>query len=454
MPINQTGAHIDTAPHEYRDEWQEVPLASVADIRFSSVNKVSQPGEQPVRLCNYTDVYNNDYITADMDFMRATATRSEIERFVLQVGDVIITKDSETPDDIGISAVVDTTAPDLVCGYHLALLRPNKNEVDPTFLAKQLAHHRIARYFGQQANGSTRYGLSTAAIANAPLHLPRPENQRSASVLMRLVDTHITQTEAVIVKLKQVRAGMLHDLLSSGLDETGQLRDPIAHPEQFKDSPLGRIPREWETKSLGTLCIHIGSGVTPRGGQDVYTKEGILFIRSQNVTFEGLKLEDIAYIPMHIHLGMIRSEVFAHDVLFNITGASIGRCCAMPAGMGQTNVNQHVCILRVPNATEADALFLSTVLGSTIGQKQLDALNTCGNRQGLNYQQLGSFIVPWPQTDERHLIAEHVKKGAKHISKEIDEVEKLKYLKSGLQDDLLTDRVRVPESIMEGAAAA
>ena len=71
---------------------------------------------------------------------------------------------------------------------------------------------------------------------------------------MRMVDAQISQTETVIAKLKQVRAGMLHDLLSYGLDEHGQLRDPIAHPEQFQDSPLGLIPREWEPKSLGILC--------------------------------------------------------------------------------------------------------------------------------------------------------------------------------------------------------
>ena len=452
MPINPKIACMDTEPDEYLNEWQVVPLTSVADIRFSNVNKVSQPGEEPARLCNYTDVYNNDYVTSDMDFMRATATWLEIERFGLQVGDVVITKDSETPDDIGIPTVVDTTAPDLVCGYHLAILRPNQDLVDPTFLAKQLAHHHIARYFGQQANGTTRYGLSTAAIANTPLHLPRPESQRSASAIMRLVDTHITQTKAVIAKLRQVRAGMLHDLLNYGLDKHGQLRDPIAHPDQFKDSPLGRIPKDWETKPLGNLCTHIGSGLTPRGGQEVYTQEGILFIRSQNVTFEGLVLGDIAYIPRYIHLRMLRSEVFAHDVLFNITGASIGRCCAMPKGMGQANVNQHVCILRVPEASEADAVFLSTVLSSTIGQKQLEALNTCGNRQGLNYQQLGSFIVPWPQEKERGLIAQNVNQTTMHLFKENSELEKLQKLKIGLQDDLLTGRVPVPETILEGAA--
>src|SRR5206468_7348157 len=145
----------------------------VADVRFSSVDKLTYPSEEPVRLCNYIDVYENDYITDDLEFMRASATQPEISRFGLQVGDVIITKDSETPDDIGIPTVVDYIAPDLVCGYHLALIRPNKDEVDSTFLAKQLRHDRLARYFGQQANGLTRYGLQIGAVNNAPLWLPK-----------------------------------------------------------------------------------------------------------------------------------------------------------------------------------------------------------------------------------------------------------------------------------------
>lgn len=331
----------------------------------------------------------------------------------------------------------------------VAKLTP-KPKIDGRFLC-----YALFRYFDwiqarRTGTGVPHVPKDLAKILQVDHPADKSEQLRIANVL-DTIDEAISTTEAVIAKLKQVRTGMLRDLLSYGLNEHSQLRDPIDHPEQFKDSPLGLIPREWETMTLRTLCNHIGSGVTPRGGQDVYSKEGILFIRSQNVRFEGLKLDDIAFISKHIHLGMLRSEVFTHDVLFNITGASIGRCCAMPDCLGQANVNQHVCILRVPEATEADALFLSTVLGSTIGQKQLDALNTCGNRQGLNYQQLGSFMVPWPKSGERHLIAQHVKKSATYLSKEIDEVKKICSLKSGLQDDLLTGQVRVPETIMEGA---
>jgi type I restriction enzyme S subunit len=287
-------------------------------------------------------------------------------------------------------------------------------------------------------------GLNRNDVYAVRAHKPSPAEQSRIATVLDITEEGITKTEAVIAKLRQVRTGLLQDLLTRGLDHNGQLRDPIAHPEQFKDSPLGRIPKEWTTPTLERLCSHIGSGVTPRGGHDVYTSTGIMLIRSQNVTFEGLQLEDVAFIPDEIHLGMLRSEVFAHDVLFNITGASIGRCCAMPEGLGTANVNQHVCALRVPKATAADAKYLVSVLASPIGQRQVDSLLTAGNRQGLNYQQLGSFVISWPVEYERKAINSQIIGIESQICSEEKAHRKLALLKSGLMTDLLAGRVRVP----------
>ncbi len=442
MPINQSCARMDTKPDEYLNDWQDVSLTAVADIRFSSVNKVSQPGEEPVRLCNYTDVYNNDYVTADMEFMRATATRTEIERFGLQAGDVIITKDSETPDDIGISTVVDTTAPDLVCGYHLALLRPNQDLVDPSFLAKQLAHHRIAGYFGRQANGTTRYGLSTAAIANTPLHLPRPDSQRSASALMRLVDTHIKQTEAVIAKLKQVRAGMLHDLLSYGLDEHGRLRDPIAHPEQFKDSPLGRIPSEWEIFEIWTIG-EIVTGRTPPSSEPSAWGKDVPFITPAEITTDGMVLSPERLISEHGR--KFTRELPAFSVLVVCIGSTLGKVAVAPwPCVTNQQINAIIC------KTDCQHGFVSSMINHHIRQ-----LHRWAGLQAVpivNKSRFGRMMIPVAPISEQFQIAEAVEQSDKIILSEVNECQKLKNLKSGLQDDLLTGRVRVPETIREGAA--
>ena len=118
--------------------WKAKPLRATADYVVSNVDKVPADDEVPVRLCNYTDVYNNEFITLGLEFMQGTATETEVEKFGLAVGDVIITKDSESWDDIGVPALVRETASDLVCGYHLALLRPRKEQIDGGFLFRCL----------------------------------------------------------------------------------------------------------------------------------------------------------------------------------------------------------------------------------------------------------------------------------------------------------------------------
>ena len=120
------------------DQWEAKPLRATAGYVVSNVDKVPAECEMPVRLCNYTDVYNNEFITLALDFMQSTASEDEIRKFKLLVDDVVITKDSESWDDIGVPAHVRETAGDLVCGYHLALLRPHKQRVDGAFLFRCL----------------------------------------------------------------------------------------------------------------------------------------------------------------------------------------------------------------------------------------------------------------------------------------------------------------------------
>ena len=372
----------------------------------------------------------------------ANGQQGWIDDFLFDEELVLIAEDGGLFDEYSTRPIAYRISGKSWVNNHAHILRAN-NETTNEWVFYNLVHEDIRRYI----SGGTRAKLTQNELRRVEVPFPeKPEQSRVAAVL-DMVDEAIAKAEALIAKLRQLRAGLLHDLLTRGLDHHGQLRDPIAHPEQFQDSPLGRIPKEWEAKKLSGLCNHIGSGVTPRGGQDVYTSTGIMLIRSQNVAFEGLLLEDAAFIPEEIHLGMLRSEVFAHDVLFNITGASIGRCCPMPEGLGTANVNQHVCALRLPKATSTDAKYLASLLASPIGQRQMDSLLTVGNRQGLNYQQLGSFLISWPGEDEREAISSKICGIEDQISAEEKEHGKLALLKSGLMTDLLTGRVRVPETV-------
>ena len=123
---------------EVPEHWDVRRLRTTVEMRVSNVDKHVREGESPVRLCNYVDVYNHDHISQRIDFMRSTATCKEIEQFRLEKDDVLITKDSEAWNDIGVPAVVNEPAEDLISGYHLALLRPFAKVLIGSFLLRAL----------------------------------------------------------------------------------------------------------------------------------------------------------------------------------------------------------------------------------------------------------------------------------------------------------------------------
>ena len=191
------------------EHWEVRRLRNIAETNFSNVDKHSKDDERQVRLCNYSDVYYNDRIRSDMDFMKATASEEEINRFRLMVGDVLITKDSEAWDDIGVPAFVESTDHDLVCGYHLALLRPNLEWVSGEFLHCALSCPDISIQLYVRANGVTRFGLSQNAIKSVWLPVPSPSEQTAIARLLNNVssklDDGINRTLREIELLREYR---------------------------------------------------------------------------------------------------------------------------------------------------------------------------------------------------------------------------------------------------------
>lgn len=166
-----------------KEIFPEKPISAITKIIISSVDKNTVPDEIPVFLCNYKDVYYNSIITKNMQFMEATAKKSEIDRFSLYPNDVVITKDSESADDIGIPTYIQSIRKNLLCGYHLAILRPKKN-VDGKFLSFALMHPRISYDFSRYANGITRFGLTSEVYSKVKIPLPPLPEQKAIADLL------------------------------------------------------------------------------------------------------------------------------------------------------------------------------------------------------------------------------------------------------------------------------
>jgi type I restriction enzyme S subunit len=186
--------------------WPMKALRLLVTIRSSNVDKIMEEGEEIVRLCNYVDVYYNDRITADIEFNEGSAKPQEIIKFGLHVGDVVITKDSETPDDIAVPALVDSSAEGIVCGYHLAILRPNPSEIIGPFLFWSLKAKPTREAFGLAAQGVTRYGLTLNGIGSVNIPVPDLATQKAVTTFL---DRGIARIDKLIAK-KERQVELLH----------------------------------------------------------------------------------------------------------------------------------------------------------------------------------------------------------------------------------------------------
>ena len=254
-----------------RAQWPAVALDEVVELTLSNVDKKSKPGEHPVQLCNYTDVYKNDFILTDMDFMAATATDREISRCSLFAGDVIITKDSEAHDDIGVPALVRDSVPNLLCGYHLAILRA-KPEIDGTYLFYALKTQEIQQQFHAYANGVTRFALRKADIGLVELPLPPLEEQRAIAHVLGALDDKIELNRRMSETLEETVRALFKswfvdfDPVRAKLEgrDTGlpwHLADLF--PDRLVDSEMGEIPEGWSIGHLGDIAVSQRRGIDP-----------------------------------------------------------------------------------------------------------------------------------------------------------------------------------------------
>jgi type I restriction enzyme S subunit len=225
--------------------WSSNSLKRVADVSISNVDKKSVVGDIEVRLVNYTDVYYGDRIEFSAALMEATATPGQVRAFSLRCGDVLITKDSETAEDIGIAAFVESVSDEMILGYHLALLRPRSNSVDGRFLYWAMCSEPVRGQLSAGATGVTRFGLRADVISSVVVPTPPVAVQESIAAFL---DTETAQVDAFIAK-KSRMIDLLEERSNCRIMEIVGNSELVGH-SGFAAAPVRQLLRKQDRWAL------------------------------------------------------------------------------------------------------------------------------------------------------------------------------------------------------------
>lgn len=290
------------------------------------------------------------------------------------------------------------------------------------------------------AVGSTVKGIRIGDYLLIAVPMAPHEEQGRIADILDTLDTTIRQTEAIIEKLKQVKQGLLHDLLTRGIDANGELRPPQSQaPHLYEDSRLGWIPREWEAKALTELVDQrrpIVYGILMPGQRH---EGGVPVVKVKDIVGGSILLDQLLLTSPAIDLEYKRSRLKPGDLLFTIRG-SVGRTAFVPAQLEDANITQDTARIGIAGV---DARFVREYLAMPSPVRFI-ATHTLGVAvQGINLRDVRRIPIAVPRPDEATEIADRLDAINDRVTAETLEVEKLALTKAGLMDDLLTGRVRV-----------
>ena len=312
------------------------------------------------------------------------------------------------------------------------VLKINKPELfDYKFLYYNLAFQHASQYYDYSDKAHPSVIKKQYLIPKIDLD----EQQKIASILSKL-DEAITQTEQLIGKYKKIKEGLMHDLLTRGIDEQGNIRSEETH--KFKDSPLGRIPEEWEVKKLIDLCIKI---VDCPHSTPNYLEEGVLVARTQNIKQGRYLIETSSYVCESEYLNRVSRLIPEYGDIIFTREAPIGEAFAIPKEM-KICLGQRVMLFRV-NSNLINSEFLVELIYSEWIKRIFDSINGGSTVSHLNVEDVKKLFFLKPPLNEQKQIMKILDKTKVSINSHIKIKEKLQLQKSGLMNDLLTGKVRV-----------
>lgn len=304
------------------------------------------------------------------------------------------------------------------------------------FLYQGLQHWDLLQGVDQAIKGAT---LNKEKLKRIEFTYPsRFDEQSKIAEILLTVDRAIEQTEALIAKQQRIKTGLMQDLLTRGIDENGNLRSGQTH--SFKDSPLGRIPEEWEVRTLDDCCERIVVGLAS-STTHAYRSSGVPMIRNQNIRKGFFDDREMLYLDPNFARSFPNKATRSGDVLTVRTGSNVGDTATVPERY--VGSPTFTTLISSPKTGMLDSRFLVYCVLSDSGQSELNRIMVGGGKENLNVGQFVQFRLRLPPLEEQFRSIEILEATESNIESDRRQLEKYKQLKVALMQDLLTGEKRV-----------
>ena len=453
-------------------KWKSTKLDDIAVVMLSNVDKKTTDGERIVKLCNYTDVYKNSYISFDKteSFMIASCNENEFNKFELKRDQVAITKDSEKRDDIGISTYIAEDLENVVLGYHTALITPIENKLSGKFLNYWLNTKLAKEYFENNAGGSgQRCTLPIDIIRAIPIVLPKYDEQLHISSILFNLDTKIELNKRINVELEQM-AKTIYDYWFVQFDfpMSAEYAASVGQPElegkpykasggkmMWSDELKRELPEGWEPGTFNSYCPSTGGFAFK---SEWWTDKGVAVAKIKDIQ-EDYRLEtsDLARVDISDKNIDEKFKSKPGDILIAMTGATVGKYAIVPITDYPIYVNQRVGYFNLGNNPCKNLPFLINSMNQSYFRNAIFTLANGAAQPNISNDQINNIPLLIPKAE---LISEFNRMFESYYKKILinqSENQKLTELRDWLLPMLMNGQVRVgddgDEEIVMGMAA-
>jgi type I restriction enzyme S subunit len=346
------------------------------------------------------------------------------------------------------------------CSTDILVLRARPGN-DPRFAARVFQTEPVGMEAERTSMGTKMPRTSWKGLSQFPIYLPEPRHQSKIAEILDTLDAAIRGTGAVVAKLAAMKQGLLHDLLTRGIDQNGDLRPPYTEaPHLYHQTPLGWLPKGWDVQCIEQLLAPVDPAMRsgPFGSallKEELVSSGIPFLGIDNVHVERFDRDFKRFVTPAKFAQLRRYAVRPNDLMITIMG-TVGRCCLVPGDIGNALSSKHTWAISLDAGKYSSYLAMLQVNYSDWALRRISKDQQGGTMSAIRSETLRSMSLPVPPMSEQRQIEAVLREASTRISQEKTSLAKLRLQKSGLMEDLLTGRVSVgvllaPEGGAHGA---